>query len=147
MRLESLVPDGVVDAVEIISFPRIPPQYVQIRSSGRVICIVSDVFEVTEREERGVLKLMAGDARLGPEAIVEEFPGGKLMGVEYLKLEGEDAATAVSMTIQGRKLFVACGDAPYSLFVEYDGQPRGRPEFPLEDYVLVDGGVDLPEAT
>jgi hypothetical protein len=133
---ELLSANSQIDFVDVVSYRPLPPRYVGLVTvSGRAIYLTTDMCDLGERVEVGILKLVDPWKASGEEAEVKErFPGGRVVASEYLQAPNVDRISGVRIKLDTGDLIVTAGDAPYSIFFSFGDVQRGRPEFPIDEY-------------
>lgn len=136
MGLRAFLKDNdVIQSVEIISFENVPPQYVGLRVSGTVaIFVVNEMLDHGDRIEVGSLRFVRELKGSQGSELREIIPGGQVISCDYLISPECDEVAGVRIGFEDKELTITTGDAPYSIFVEFDGITRGRSEYPLDRY-------------
>jgi len=134
---EFLAGNDRIDDVQIVSFTRGQPNFaVLIGPDGRQIRIFTEMRDVGERLELGILKLGAVPPDFS-QGEIETVPGGRVLLFEYLAAPGFDFVSGVRIRLDGGDLIILAADMPYSVFVSLGAVERGRPEYPIDDYRTV----------
>lgn len=126
-----------VQAVEIVAFENVPPQYVGLHvRGGMVMFVANEMVEFGDRKELGSLQFLEHLNGMNGSELREKFPGGRVSSCDYLIAPENDEIAGVRIDLEGKEMMITTGDAPYSIFVHFHGVTRGRPEYPLDRYRL-----------
>jgi hypothetical protein len=87
-----------------------------------------------DRREVGSLQFLSHLNGMNGSELKEEFPGGRVLSCCYLIAPEFDVIAGLHIGLEGKELMITTGDAPYSIFVRFNGVARGRPEYPLDRY-------------
>lgn len=129
-----LTNSGALEAIEVVSFKSIPPQYVGLTGpDGRTVYVASDMIDFGNRTEVGSLRLV-DDRKPSDSDSKETLAGGRILRLDYLAAPGFNHVSGVKIVLDRGELIITAGDAPYSLFVGFGDIRIGRPEFPLDQY-------------
>ena len=128
-----------VEKVEIISFSIFPPRLLLpkfVTLTGfdhRAVYLTTEMHEVHERLEIGVLKFWEGNdpSKSGTKVLLS---GGRVLSWNYLAAPGYDFISGARVKLDSGDLVVTAGAMPLSVFVSFGHFRAGDPECPVDQY-------------
>lgn len=139
---EFLTGNDRIDVIEIISFsvfpPRLlPPRFVgMIGFDGRAVYLTTEMCEIHERLELGVLKFWEkGDpSNSGTKVLLS---GGRVLSWNYLAAPDFDFISGVRIRFESGDLIITAGAMPLSVFVSFGDFRIEDPEYPIDEYRII----------
>lgn len=132
----------LVQEAAVYWYQQLQPQFVRLNVSGNAFFVVSEMSELDERLEVGVLRLVK--EHHFSEEFVADLGKGEIFTTEAFSSPVSEEVSCLRLAFDKHKLVVSGGEMPFSLYVNFDGADFGRPEYALSDYFRRPVAASIP---